>query len=179
LKRLAVISLLPLLLFNTVGYYLVYYTDILAAKHEAEVFIWGHDSRSEKLVSLAFPLHDGEPLAEGLRFTDEDEFIYQGRMYDVVSSSRKDGKIIYQCYTDIRETALNQNLCKKVNAEHDTPSQDQKNKSVLKEFAKDYTTHLSDQYHYYSATIVTLIRPTLAEGQPSVYTSVISPPPEA
>jgi hypothetical protein len=119
----------------------VYYTDILAAKHEAEVFIWGHDSRSEKVVFLSFPLCDGQPTADGLSFDDEDEFVYQGRMYDVISSVRRDGKIVYQCYTDIRETAINQDLCKQVNEEHDSPSQNHKNKSVLKEFAKDYTCY--------------------------------------
>lgn len=179
LKRFAVISLVPLLLFNTIGYYLVFYGDIIAAKHEAEVFIYGHDSHSEKIVTLTFALRDGKPVAQDLTFTDDDEFVYQGRMYDVISSRSTHGQIVYQCYTDIRETAINQNLCHKVNAENDTPSQNHKNGSVLKEFAKDYTLHEAQIIRFVPAIRSSYTHRTSMKRQPSIYRPIVSPPPES
>ncbi len=179
LKRFAVISLVPLLLFNTIGYYLVFYGDILAAKHEAAAFLWGHDRNSEKIVSLTFAMHDGKPLASDLTFTDDNEFVYQGRMYDVISSTKGKGQIVFKCYTDIRETALNQNLCKKVNAENDAPAQNQKNGSVLKEFVKDYTLHKAEIFCMVPTIRCSYIDRPRSKCQPYIYRSIISPPPES
>jgi hypothetical protein len=61
--------MVPLLLFNTVGYYLVFYGDLLAVKHEAEVMIWGHKN-TEKVVSIRFALKDNKPVGSDLIFTD-------------------------------------------------------------------------------------------------------------
>jgi len=180
LKRLAVISLLPLLLFNTLGYYLVFYGDLLEAKHEAEVYIWGHDSRSEKMVTLSFPVQDGQPVAEGLRFTDEDEFIYQGRMYDVVSTAKSKDRIILTCYTDTKETALHQDLCNKVNADNDNATSNHKNKSVLKEFVKDYTLdHPVLTCEAPDLMIILRMGRLHTRGQADICTATLSPPPEA
>jgi hypothetical protein len=177
LRRFAIISLVPLLLFNTVGYYLVFYGDILAARHEAEVFIWGHDSRSEKVVALTFAMADGKPVAEGLTFTDDDEFVYQGRMYDVISTTTHDGYITLRCYTDSRETALNDNLCHKINSDNESPAHNRKN-NVLKEFTKDYTPHRLEIFCIIPVTVTSHTAATGGMPLPSVYRTVISPPPE-
>lgn len=177
MKRFAVISLVPLLLFNTIGYYLVFCGDLLAVKHEAEVFVWGHDSRSEKVVTLTFAMREGQPVATDLTFTDDDEFTYQGRMYDVISCTKSNGQISYKCYTDIKETALNQNLCKKVNAENDTPSPNHKN-SVLKEFVKDYTLHHAEIFCFVPTIETSYTHRAKTKHQPSVYRPIVSPPPE-
>ncbi len=178
LKRFAVISLVPLLLFHTIGYYLVFYGDLLGAKHEAAVFIWGHESLGDKMVTLTFPLAEGKPVATGLVFTDDDEFMYQGRMYDVASSTKQKGRIIYKCYTDNKETALNDGLCNTINSDSESPAQNHKNNSVLKEFVKDYILH--KQEAIYTSPVITgscfYIRNT--HIQSSIFRLVASPPPE-
>ena len=150
-KRIAVILLVPILLFNTIGYYLVYYGDLIEARHEAAVMIWGHEALGDRLVSLSFPLINGKPAADGLTFTDDDEFTYQGRMYDVISSSQSRGEVVFKCYTDSKETALNQDLSLKINSDSDTPAQNHKNNSTLKEFSKDYTQHAQLEYSFIPA----------------------------
>ena len=178
MKRLAVILLVPILLFNTLGYYLVFYGDILAARHEAAVLIWGHENLGEKVVSLSFPLRDGKPEAQGLSFTDDDEFVYQGRMYDVVSSSQTGDYIVYRCYTDNKETSLNQNLCSKVEADRDVPGQNHKNNSILKEFVKDYTAHQAQLFHFLPALTRASLGMNKSRFSPSAFLPIASPPPE-
>jgi len=179
LKRFAVITLLPILLFNTLGYYLVFYGDLLAAKHEAEVLILGHESLGDKMVSLTFPLVGGKPVAQGLTFTDDDEFMYQGRMYDVAGSSTANGQITYKCYTDNKETALNDNLSNKINADNDSPSQNHKNNSALKEFVKDYTLRRPDVFCISPGITKSFIHISPAPpGHSFEYRSIVSPPPE-
>jgi hypothetical protein len=177
-KRIAVILLVPILLFNTIGYYLVFYGDLIEARHEAAVMIWGHQALGDKLVSLAFPLVNGKPAAEGLAFTDDDEFTYQGRMYDVVSSAQNNGRIVFKCYTDNKETALNQDLCKKIDSDSDTPAQNHKNNSILKEFIKDYTPHKQAEFCLAPTITSSYIKVNSAKQQPYIYRSIVSPPPE-
>ena len=178
LKRFAVISLVPLLLFNTIGYYLVFYGDLLAVKHDAEVLIWGHERIGDKMVSLTFPIQDGKPVAAGLTHTDDNEFMYQGRMYDIVSCTKANGYIVFKCYTDNKETALNDNLCNKINSDSDSPSQNHKNNSILKEFVKDYTPHKSQAFFIQNTLTRSYIRISGTNPQPSIYRSIVSPPPE-
>ncbi len=178
MKRIAVILLVPILLFNTIGYYLVYYGDLIEARHEAAVMIWGHEALGDRLVSLSFPLINGRPAASGLAFTDDDEFTYQGRMYDVVSSTQGNGRVVLKCYTDNKETALNQGLCNKINSDSDTPVQNHKNNSVLKEFIKDYTPHAQLEYSFIPAFTDSYIKTNRTGRQASIYRAVVSPPPD-
>ena len=178
MKRFAVILLVPVLLFNTLGYYLVFYGDLIEARHEAAVMIWGHEALGDRLVSLSFPLINGRPAARGLTFTDDDEFTYQGRMYDVVSSTQSNGKIVYKCYADNKETSLNQGLCYKINSDSDTPAQNHKNNSVLKEFVKDYTPHTALEFCFATAYTDSYIRANRTEKQAFIYRPIVSPPPE-
>lgn len=178
MKRLAAISLFVLILFNTIGCYLVFYGDILAAKHEALVLIMGHTKIGDRMVELTFRLHDGKPTANGLIFTDDDEFMYQGRMYDVMSSTSANGNIVYKCYTDNKETALNSDICDKIKSDRDTPAQNHKNTSVLKEHIKDYVPNGYQLFAIAPVVRRTYLHISRTEQQSYIYRSIISPPPE-
>ena len=178
LKKIAIILLVPLLLFNTIGYYLVFYGDLIAAKHEAAVYMWGHDMKSERIVTISFPLRDGDPVASDMVFTDDDEFVYQGRMYDVISSTQSKGMIQYKCYTDNRETMMTQNLTKKFESDSDTPTQKQQHNSPLKEFTKDYTHQKGESLRLMAMEIQSYHYLHRAVPQPSIYKAIVSPPPE-
>jgi len=169
--------MVPLLLFNTVGYYLVFYGDLLAVKHEAEVMIWGHKN-TEKVVSIRFALKDNKPVGSDLIFTDDDEFIYQGRMYDVISSSRSAEYIEFKCYTDTKENTLAQNLCKKVDSDTESPAQKNKGNSSTKEFVKDYTPHEQKVFTVSQTLISSCFHMQRTQLQPLIYKAIVSPPPE-
>lgn len=169
--------MLPLLLFNTVGYYLVFYGNLLAVKHEAEVMIWGH-MNTEKVVSIRFALKDNKPVGTDLIFTDEDEFIYQGRMYDVISSHRGAEYIEFKCYTDTKETTLNRNLCKKVDSDTESPAQKNKGNSSVKEFVKDYTPQEQEVFTALQTLTSSRIHMQRTQLQPLIYKAIVSPPPE-
>jgi hypothetical protein len=178
LKRLASISLLILILSNTIGCYLVFYGDLLEARHEALVMILGHQALGDRVVELTFPVHDGRPQAAALTFTDDDEFMYQGRMYDVVSSATINGMVKYRCYTDAKETALNESLSNKIGTDRDSPVQNNKNTSQLKEHVKDYIPHSYRVSCLVPVSVLSYIHTLRASGQQYTYHPVVSPPPE-
>jgi hypothetical protein len=169
--------MVPLLLFNTVGYYLVFYGDLIAVKHEAEVMIWGHKN-TEQVVSIRFALKDNKPVGSDLIFTDDDEFIYQGRMYDVIRSSRSAEYIEFKCYTDTKETTLAQNLCKKVDSDTESPAQKNKGNSSVKEFVKDYTPHEQEVFTAVQTLTSSCFYMQRTQLQPLIYKAIVSPPPE-
>ena len=176
-RRVAILPLILLLFFNTLGYYLVFYGDVLAAKHEAKLFIFGH-GKDEKATYFSFRLSHGKPMAQGLFFTDDDEFTYQGRMYDIESNTQSNDSVTYKCYSDDTETTLNNELCNKIDADRDSAGQRHKNSATLKEFANDYTPHRPDHFVF--------VQPLTASGGLTHRSSrilfflqpVISPPPE-
>ena len=48
--------------------------------------------------------------AENLDWQNPHEFLYKGKMYDVVEKTEKNGSIIYSCWLDKEETKLNNQL---------------------------------------------------------------------
>ena len=177
LKQTAVILLLILLFLQTGGYYLIFSFNILEAKRDALNFIENADKDYEHVTTLTFPIKEGKLMAQGLIFNDEDEFTYQGRMYDVISSEKSKDHITFRCYTDNKETELTQNVRDKIDSDKDAPAQKQKGTFFLK-IVLQHTPVCVQQFCFYipissAYSVVYYYRP-----QPFIYRTIVSPPPE-
>ena len=176
MKQSAVILLLVLLLLQSGGYYIIFCADILETKHEAIEIVENADRNKEQLTTLTFPYRDGAVLAADLTFNDEDEFTYQGRMYDVISSEKSNGQITFKCYTDNKETALTQNLKEKIDSEKDGPAQKQKG-SLIKMLPQYIAVSIAK--HCFSSCTSLIYSIAYQNGhQTFVYGTIVSPPPE-
>ena len=178
LKNTAVILLLVLLLLQTGGYYVIFNFDILEAKRDAMHFIENAYKDEESITTLTFPIKEGKLIAQGLIFNDEDEFTYQGRMYDVISSEKSKDQITFRCYTDDKETELTQNLRDKVDSERDAPAQKQKGISFFK-IALQYTSVSEQQFCFLTQTSSAYSTVYRNRLQAFIHRTIISPPPES
>ena len=176
MKQSAVILLLALLLLQSGGYYIIFCADIIEAKHEAAEIIENSVENKEQVTTLTFPYRDGTVLSTDLIFNEADEFTYQGRMYDVISSEKSNGQITFKCYTDNKETALNQNLKEKIDSEKDGPAQKQKGSLITK--LPQCTAVSMERLCFSSCTlgIYSIVFPN--RHQSFVYRTIVSPPPE-
>ncbi len=52
-------------------------------------------------VNSIIEVRDGE--SKGLVFVNRSEFIFEGRLYDIISEKREGDKTIYECYYDLEE----------------------------------------------------------------------------
>lgn len=137
MRKLLAIFLLSLLLFNTTGYYLSFIISQFSAKTEAWLQIQHHNG--EAFVKLKFPLKQGAIVAEGLRFTDADECVYQDRLYDIASRTDSAGYSILTCFCDNKETEAVADLSKEIESHHEPPGGNHK-QLLLKDLFKDFIT---------------------------------------
>ena len=176
MKQSAVILLLALLLLQSGGYYIIFCADILEAKHEATDIVENADRNKELVTTLTFPFRDGTVLAADLTFNDEDEFTYQGKMYDVISSEKANGQITFKCYTDNKEASLTQNLREKIDSEKDGPAQKQKG-SLIKKLPQ-YISATEERLCFSTCTSRIYSIAYQNGHQSFVYRTIVSPPPE-
>jgi hypothetical protein len=177
LKHTTVILLLALLLLQSGGYYVIFCSDILEAKQEAMNFTGNAGKESEDLAIITFPVRDGQIIASGLIFNDEEEFTYQGRMYDVVSTEKVKDEVTFKCYTDNKETELTRNLSDKIDSDRDAPAQKHKGASLLK-MPLQYTKTSQERFCFATHTSNIYSGIFHNRRQSFVYKSIVSPPPE-
>ena len=113
-----------------------------------------------------------------IRFTDDDdEFMYNGKMYDVVRHETKGDTVIYHCINDTKEDALFANLNTEVKKNMNTAPVKHKTQQILNktsislfyEELKNEHSNISYSFNYPINYIVTI----------SHYYDVITPPPKA
>ena len=81
----------------------------MRAKNNAEVAI---RKASEKFVVFEDIQKDNS-----VKWEDENEFSYRGKMYDVAKEEIKNGRRIYLCYDDVAEACIYQKIDAVVNAQ--------------------------------------------------------------
>ncbi len=102
MRRSFSISLLILLVFQTVlllpltKLSLEWHKEGVAQKLQSE-------EGKEELIQLKFT---GDELREDLEWVEENEFVFQGWMYDLVEAERKGERYILTVYKDRRETRM-------------------------------------------------------------------------
>jgi hypothetical protein len=178
LKHLATVFLLSILILQSGGYYIVFCADMIEAKHEASEYVNDANKNDDRVTVLTFPVRDGKIVASNLIFNDEGEFTYQCKMYDVISTERGKNQITFKCYTDDKETGLNQNLCNKIDSDKNMPSQKHRNNLLIKLLTHSFTIN-SKLAYCFAVHISTTYRLIYQNSQQSfIYRIIVSPPPE-
>lgn len=123
MKKISAIFLLLLFLFSTTGYYVFYSIQLHKAKKEAkkQVLAGVPDSMLETIEASSNIRWEGD---------DDDEFLFEGNMYDVVRVEVKDGKTLYHCINDKKEKELLQKLARAIRLAHH-PTQGKSGKQLI------------------------------------------------
>jgi hypothetical protein len=105
MRKLISILLLTSILFNISGYY---FTFLIIRQGYKRDFInhLRHDNYSEAVLVLR--ITDDEILSEhsSFKWMEDNEFRYQGKMYDVISSEKQGNVSVFHCLNDSKEEAL-------------------------------------------------------------------------
>ncbi len=90
------------ILFNIFGYYFVFRCDQIHVKREMKGMISTGSFQDHTIdVFLINPATDRD-----FKMLDKEEFCYQGKMYDVISSKASGTSIIFRCINDTKEEQL-------------------------------------------------------------------------
>lgn len=121
MKRIAVIMVLAVLCFNSIGYFMVHQYEKKRIKKEIKTRL-KLMMPAEELVTFLFDEHN----AKDFYWIHSKEFIYNGAMYDIVRVEvlSATAKKLY-CISDHQETILFKNLRQLVNnSMHSNPAHD-------------------------------------------------------
>jgi hypothetical protein len=101
-KKLLTITVVALFLFNTMGYFFVFRINQSFIRSEVRQIIKsGIFKENYTLLKIANP-----PSNPDFRRTDKDEFVYRGRMYDIVSERTAGDTTYFYCINDKQEENL-------------------------------------------------------------------------
>jgi hypothetical protein len=116
LKRAIAIAFLIIFTFSMVGFFLVFKIQQYQVRKEIKHLI-KNGLPETQLVQININSRNQSEL----KWEDENEFRYQGAMYDVVRIEKKDDStIIYYCVSDEQETILFANLDEQVKKNMDS-----------------------------------------------------------
>jgi hypothetical protein len=120
MKRSFAILFLSIFLFNTAGYFLTYALRSLEVRSEIKCRI-KQGVPKEDLVIITIEQHQkGEIIWK----EEGSEFIYRGKMYDVVRQNSEGSSILYECISDSQEDQLFASLDRQVLRELHSGSSD-------------------------------------------------------
>ena len=106
MQRWLGIAFLALFGYALVGIYPVRSLLREMAQQDMKAFIRDGGDQSPMVTDLSFTLKNGEVADAGFVWEEEDEFTFDGAMYDVVSREVHEGIITFHCISDQRETRL-------------------------------------------------------------------------
>lgn len=116
MKLFAAIFLLVLLVFQSVGYFLVFKLRQNEIRSEIKQQILS-GMPDDKLVLLKIADSLTNIPNKQFLWIHKGEFRYHGQMYDIARSIRQDGETWFYCIADTKETQLVANLEKKIKHE--------------------------------------------------------------
>lgn len=96
-----------------------------------------------ELVSLRFSLKETQTI---LDWHHSEEFEFNGQMYDVVESQSIGDSIVYLCWADHKETALNKQMDELIRQKTDHKNKQEESQRQLAQFAKLLYHKQPDQY---------------------------------
>ncbi|MFH0864706.1 MAG: hypothetical protein V1904_00825 [Bacteroidota bacterium] len=172
MKKIAALFLCVLFLFNIMGYYTAFLIQRAQLKKEMKAYIKS-DAGAENLQKLFIPVVQ---FAASVDFIEDNEFIYNGELYDLVKKETSDSVIILYCINDKKEQLLLETAREHFSRNHDENSSTNNNSSVLKNIIKEalpenpnfitYSVCHITQGTNYSSLIITQ------------YIAITSPPPK-
>jgi len=126
LKKLISIIAISVLLFNTIGNLIVFESTRYCIHKEIKNTIT-QSIPQNKLIAIIID----NKTKKDINFVDDNEFLYKGKMYDVVRQQANGDTIIYYCINDNKEEELYANLNKEVKNNMDTNPVKNKTKQIL------------------------------------------------
>ncbi len=160
--------MLTIFLANAVGFSLL---TLLQIKLHTLSEHW--QDEEEKIVEFKISLAEINSSTSAFHWLEEDEFIFYGRMYDVIDSRIENGFLIAKCYDDTKEGDLYEQLKEHSPDENKTPL---KSKNTVLKKGIEYD-HIAFCFSCLSAD-VSLDKQSLAElFVSSAFRPVASPPP--
>ena len=109
-KKIVAILLLIFFVYNYVGFFSLFLYNQYKVREEVKHKI-KQQVPVKELVLLKIPLKTANSHFNKLHKT---EFLYQGKMYDIVKSNVKNDTVFYYCINDTKEEELFKNLDKQI-----------------------------------------------------------------
>src|SRR6185295_5881473 len=147
LKKLIVILLSLCFLSNITGYHIIFYFSQEKIKSEMREAI-RMQTYSEGETDFIFSLTDKQAMKQ-LDWEGDDEFSFNGDMYDVIEKRTENGKLVIRAIADKQETAL-------LNKAKDHWNQKEKNNKVADELFQ----LLQSLFHSTKTEQLVLIKPS-------------------
>ena len=122
MKKTLSIFLVFSFIFNATGYLLIFSLLQIQLKEIAKKNFYANKLEN-KIITFSFSKTGLNKDLHALRFFDENEFSYRGKMYDVVAKKCANDSIYFYCVPDIDEDELNQVF----NKSFDSDEKDNKN----------------------------------------------------
>jgi hypothetical protein len=175
MKKILSILFLLIFLFNLAGYFVIFKMMQYSARQEMITLI-KKNIPDQELVKVVVP-NCLIPSSSDFRFTEEGEFIYKGRYYDIVRQRSEGNNTIFYCINDTNEEKLFDGLNEhiKQNTEQNLP---QKNrtasllKNIIKESIPNNSTFLLCEQECFN---VCFFYSSFLKEQ---FIAVLSPPPK-
>jgi hypothetical protein len=173
LKLLRPISflLLCVLLFYSTGYYFAYQVKLSEVKQEGFARI--HDAILTNVVTISSGYINGEILNKDIELVEENEISWQGKMYDIISSTTNGNTITFKCVSDSKEDEANTAWVNHVK-KNTEPTSD--HSSAFKPFLVYMETHTAITFQLF-VVIGDKIPVTAQNITPEAYLNIPSPPP--
>ncbi|MGD0711508.1 MAG: hypothetical protein ABR968_10065 [Bacteroidales bacterium] len=178
MKKILSVFLLLIFLFNLAGYFIVFKIMQCSVQQEMKNYLEKNTSNKET-ETIVIPDSEITSPSSRIKFTDDDEFIYNGKMYDIISRKTEKGFTIFYCMNDKQEEQLYSALKDHImhNSDQNLPLKDKSNliiKNIIKEALPDGNAHLQT---FSSKNIIYYSSYNSATHQSFI--SVITPPPKS
>lgn len=106
MKKIFSIFLVLSFLFNAAGYLLIFLILQSSLKENAAERIIAGDKNSSITMVVLAEKEFKEGVSE-LKFFDENEFSFKGKMYDIIKKENRNDSVYFYCLADLEEDDLN------------------------------------------------------------------------
>ncbi len=181
MKKTLIFFFLALFLFNLFGFYLVF--DYCEHENRKDIQRSLCSIPAHALIELKIPASLTEQENTEFSQTEEDEISYQGKMYDVVSTVRKnDGFVYYSCLNDEHEdelrTTFNEQQKDITDETVSVPAKKNTHRISLNDLIKDYIPGAEILTYCHPHPSAAFLFPALDFRCKAPYAEIISPPPQ-
>ncbi len=119
------------------GLYISYQFNLYSIRQHQKEIILHSDGLKSRLVTFSFPANFSEHKNIDLRFVEEDEMMFDGKMYDIVSQHSSGDSIIIKCIADNIEDDIRSEAGKQINSTQGSTTQ--RNLSAFKFTSEPFT----------------------------------------
>lgn len=181
MKRLLSIGLIALLLFNTMGYYVVFVGMQMQAQRDMEQRLDGENLDGEELFTIKIPIN----LSYWQNMPDYERvngrFEHNGEFYTLFKQKVENDTLQVVCIKDHAEKKLFTQLSQTVKwvLGSDNSSSHQKTAKFLQNLIKDYLPLSKRVILFLFEDVEALQTPIFEASLVNFYPSLIAPPPEA